>query len=561
MQRTKICQFDIASDAISRQRWIEFRLPRAVVAAGSRAWRRVPDARWAARRGFRHPAPHVLIAAAALCVVACGPAGTAPPAGTLVIALESAPATLDPRFATDANSSLVSALVVSGLTRIGEHAEPVPDLASEWRQLSPREYLFRLRTDARFHDGTPVTSADVAATYRSVLDPALRSPKREAVGAIESVLTPDAVTVVFQLRAVTPALLEVTTLGILPARLAATGPLPATRIVGAGPFRVAGAPSDGSVDLATHSGYMDGAPQIPRLRVRIVPDGVMRALELASGTVHLVENALDPDLLPWLGRQAGLRVQISPGTTFQYLGMNFRDPRLADVRVRRALAHGVDREGLARELMRDTVRPATGLLSPSHWAYEGAVARYPYAPEQAARLLVAAGLGPAVTDELRRFSYKTSTVELRRRIAEVFQAELGQLGLGLDIRSYEWATFYDDIRHGNFQLYSLAWVGVSDPDVYYRIFHSTMQPPAGNNRAAYANPMMDRLLDEARRTDDRDVRRRLYAEVQRVAADDLPVIPLWWADNVVVHSRALEAFTPAPDGDLRGLAQARLAAP
>jgi peptide/nickel transport system substrate-binding protein len=502
-----------------------------------------------------------LATALLLCAMACRPAATAPAPGTLVIALESAPATLDPRFATDANSSLVSALVVSGLTRAGEHAEAVPDLAADWRQLSPREYLFRLRPDARFPDGAPVTADDVAATYRSVLDPALQSPKREALRAIESILTPDDTTVVFRLGEPTAAFLEVTNLGILPARLTGTGPLPATALVGAGPFRVVALPGDGAVELAPHPGYLDGAPGIARLRFRVVPDGVMRALELASGTVHLVENALDPDLLPWLGRQPGLEVRIAPGTTFQYLGMNFRDPRLADVRVRRALAYAIDREGIARDLLRDTMRPATGLLPPSHWAYEGAVPRYEYAPERAAELLRAAGLAPDAAAAVRDFSYKTSTVELRRRIAEVFQAELGALGLGLDIRSYEWATFYEDIRRGNFELYSLAWVGVSDPDVYYRIFHSRMQPPAGNNRGAYANPAMDRLLEAARRSDDRDARRRLYAEVQRLAAEDLPVIPLWWADNVVVHSRGLDGFTPAPDGDLRGLARARFAAP
>jgi peptide/nickel transport system substrate-binding protein len=155
---------------------------------------------------------------------------------------------------------------------------------------------------------------------------------------------------------------------------------------------------------------------------------------------------------------------------------------------------------------------------------------------------------------VRRLTYKTSTVELRRRIAEAFQANLAALGLLVDVRSYEWATFYADVRRGDFELYALAWVGVGDPDVYYRIFHSRMQPPAGNNRAAYANPAMDALLDAARATLDRDERRRLYGAVQRLAAEDLPIIPLWWADNVVVKSRRLEGFVSAPDGDLRTLA-------
>ncbi len=489
-----------------------------------------------------------------VCAFACRNATPAPAPGTLVVALESVPAVLDPRFTTDAYSARVGELVTTGLTQSGTSAEPAPDLASEWRQTSPLEYAFTLRPGLRFHDGTPLTSADVAATYRSALDPALRSPKREALSAIAAIETPDPRTVVFRLRQVSAPFLDATTLGILPAALTASGPVPPAAVVGAGPFRIAAVYGDGSVDLAPHADYLDGPPSIPRVRFRVIPDAVVRALELASGSVHLVENAVEPDMLPWLGRQPYLELVVTPGTTFQYLGMSFRDARLADLRVRRALAYALDRGGIVHHLLRDTARPATGLLPPAHWAYAADVETYPYDPERARALLAEAGLG---ADELRRYSYKTSTVELRRRIAEVFQADFAKLDLALDVRSYEWATFYADIRRGNFELYALAWVGVRDPDVYFRIFHSSMIPPTGNNRGRFADPRMDALLEAGRAAIDRDERRRLYGEVQRLAAAELPVIPLWWSDNVVVKSRALEGFVPTPDGDLRSLATAR----
>jgi peptide/nickel transport system substrate-binding protein len=317
---------------------------------------------------------------------------------------------------------------------------------------------------------------------------------------------------------------------------------------------------DGGVELTASSAYMDGTPAIARLRFRVVPDGTVRALELAHGAVHLVQNALEPDLLRWLGGRRELELLISPGSTFQYLGMNLRDPRLAQRGVRQALAYGLDRDAIVRDVLRGTAHPATGLLPPGHWAYAGDVTTYPHDPARAAALLAASGIGPEADQAIRRLSYKTSTVELRRRIAEVFQAELGALGLLVHIRSYEWATFYADVRRGNFELYALAWVGASDPDVYYRIFHSGMQPPAGSNRGGYANAEMDRLLEAARGTLDRGERRGLYAEVQRLAAEDLPVIPLWWADNVVVKSTRLVGFVRAPDGVLRSLARARFAA-
>lgn len=496
------------------------------------------------------------LAVLVLCVLACcrSPTTAAPP-GTFVIALESAPTVLDPRFTTDANSALVSELVSDGLTTNDARGETVPALA-EWRHPSPLEWHFTLRPDARFHDGSPVAAVDVAATYRSVLDPALGSPKREAFAAITGVETPDPRTVVFHLREVSASFLESTSMGILPARLTGSGPIAPAAVVGSGPFRVAGLLDGGGIDLVPHAGAVDGPPRIARVRFRVVPDGVVRALELANGGVHLVQNALDPDLLPWLAERPELELVVSPGTTFQYLGMNLRDPRLADRRVREAIAAGIDREAIVHHLLRDTARPATGLLPPSHWAFADDVARHPHDPARARELLRAAGLGSDVDAALRRFSYKTSTVELRRRIAEVFQHDLADLGLLVDVRSYEWATFYDDIKRGNFELYALAWVGVRDPDIYFRMFHSTMRPPAGVNRGSYASPAMDALLAAARATEDRDERRRLYRDVQRLAADDLPIVPLWWADNVVVKHRALAGFVPAPDGSLRSLAHA-----
>jgi peptide/nickel transport system substrate-binding protein len=501
------------------------------------------------------------LTALVLCGMACCRAAEpAPPPATVVVALESAPTVLDPRFTTDANSSLVAALVTDGLTTNDANGEPVPALA-DWRAPAPLEYHFTLRDGARFADGTPVRASDVAATYRSVLDPALASPKRESLAAIAAIDTPDERTIVFRLRGVTASFLETTNLGVLPAHLTGRGPVAPADVVGSGPFRVAAAIDNGGIDLVPHAEALGGAPRIPRLRFRVVPDGVVRALELASGSVHLVQNALEPDLLPWLAARPELEVVISPGTTFQYLGINFRDRRLADRRVRRALAHGIDRGAVVHHVLRDTARVATGLLPPSHWAHESVVADYPYDPARAGDLLRDAGLGPDAAAELRRFSYKTSTVELRRRIAEVFQHDLATMGLGLDIRSYEWATFYNDIKRGNFELYALAWVGVRDPDVYFRIFHSTMQPPAGMNRGAYASRELDALLERARATEDRAERRRLYAEVQRLAADDLPVVPLWWAENVVVKHRGLVGFVPSPDGDLRSLATATFVDP
>ncbi len=214
--------------------------------------------------------------------------------------------------------------------------------------------------------------------------------------------------------------------------------------------------------------------------------------------------------------------------------------------------------------MKRTVRPATGILPPHHWAYARSVLGYAYDPGRARGLLDRAGYTrPVASPSAPRLtlSYKTTTQELSRRVAEVIAYQLAEVGIDLKISTYEWGTFYADIKSGNFDLYSLAWVGIADPDIMRLVFHSTMVPPAGNNRGHYTNRRMDRLTDAARIEIDRERRRHLYVRAQRTAARQLPYVPLWWPDNIVVASAGLRGFKPEPSGDLLGLARARFERP
>jgi len=465
------------------------------------------------------------------------------------------PTNLDPRFATDASSSRIDDLVFRSLTRIDRHQRHVPDLAVDWQLDGPLAVRFRLRGDATFSDGTPLVAADVRATYESILDPATGSPKREDLAFLDAIETPDDRTVVFRMHAPFAPFLEAATIGILPrSRL---GPQGRTVLVGAGPFRIASVHPGEEVRLLGRPEHRD----IPEIRFRVVPDDTVRTLELARGGLDLVENAVEPDNVRWLETHSATCVQRIPGTTFQYLGVNLREPRLSDVRVRRAILQAIDRTALIDHLLGGTARVATGLLSPEQWGYEGDVAAYPFDPAGARRLLDEAGFPDPDGDGPRmrvRLSYKTSTLDSRRRLGEALQAMLAQVGIGLDVRSFEWGTFYDDIRRGNFQLYSLAWVGITDPDFFFTLLHSTMTPPRGSNRGGYGDAEIDRLISLGRQTTDLSMRRSIYSEVQKRAARDLPFLPLWWTDNVVVRSRRLCGFVPYPDGSLASLASAWL---
>jgi peptide/nickel transport system substrate-binding protein len=235
-----------------------------------------------------------------------------------------------------------------------------------------------------------------------------------------------------------------------------------------------------------------------------------------------------------------------------------RDPKLRDVRVRRAIAMAIDREGIIRTILRGTARVATGILSPENWAYEGSVSTYAYNPEASRNLLDDAGY--VSKDGAPRFTlvFKTTPDEQRRRLAQAIQAMLGAVGIRVEIRTNEWATFYSDIQRGNFDLTTMAWIGINDPHHYFMIFDSKMTPPRGQNRGFYSNPEMDSLVEAGDQVMDAQARRAIYSKVQKLAALDLAYVSLWWLDNVAVMNREVMGFRHYPNGSLLSFADLTL---
>lgn len=521
----------------------------------------------------------------ALGLAACGGAGSlpGPDQGVLRIALDSRPTNLDPRFALDANSSRIAQLMFNGLVRYDERSRVAPDLALSWEQPSPTTFIFHLRPGVRFHDGRPLTAEDVVYTYTSLLDPQLGSPKRGSYRSLQEVTALDRRTVRFVLSAYEAPFLGNLSLGILPqpakgdAEGAAQGGeagagrggnasaarLEQRQLIGTGPFRFARWVGDDALELRANRDYYEGPPKLAGLLFRVIPEQTVSVLELENGGIDLIQNEVAPDLLPRLRRNAALRVVTGPGTNYSYFGFNFTDPILRRWEVRAAIAHAIDRRSIIRHLLRGLAEPATGLLSPLNWAYDGEVATYPYDPARARALLDAAGFpdpdgaGPAPRFRLH---YKTTQNDLRQRIALVLQEELAAIGIELQVRFFEWGTFFADIARGNFQLYTLTWVGVRDPDIYYYTMHSASEPPHGANRGRYRSAPLDLLLERGRAAGGLEERRAIYGEVQRLVAADLPYVSLWYSTNIAVMRTTVRGFRLHPAGDLTSLREVELRA-
>jgi len=472
--------------------------------------------------------------------------------------IENSPTNLDPRVGIDAQSERIDELLFDSLVRRDEHFDLVPWLAERWEIPDPLTYIFHLHRGVRFHDGRLLTSRDVKYTLESLAQGKIRSPKSATYQYIDHVDAPDEVTVIIHLKEPFAGLLwnlSDGAFGVIPYGADNTFN---RHPIGSGPFKFVSAEQDKDVVIERNDDYWAEKPKLERVRFAVIPDITTRALELRKGSADVAINALTSDMYRALKSDPNVRELQGEGTIVQYLAMNLRDPILKDVRVRQALAYAIDRRPLIQYLWRDTVRPADSLLPPQQWAYNGEVTKYNYDPAKANAILDAAGY--ARQNGVRfHLAMKTSTEESTRLFAAVLQQQLREVGVALDIRSFEFATFLADVQNGGFQLYSLRLIGGNeDPDIFEDFFATASFTPRRFNRGHYSNPQLDELLAEGRKKTDQAKRKAIYDKVQQILANDLPFINLWYFDNVIVYTPRVQGLTLNPSGSYDFLRTAEL---
>jgi peptide/nickel transport system substrate-binding protein len=473
---------------------------------------------------------------------------SSPPDNTLRFGLASAPVTLDPRFATDATSERINRLLYQRLVDFDETMMPAPELA-DWQKLSPIHYRFTLRdSNNHFHDGTSLTAKDVKATYDFVLDPKNASPLRAPLSVVDHISAPDARNIDFYLNKPDALFPGYAVLNILPAALIAEKHPFQRQPVGSGPFAFVAWPEEGRLQLRRVS---DGQ----RLEFVRVTDTTVRVLKLLRGEIDMLQNDLPPELVNYLRHQKnaqdkGLQISEGRGSNFTYLGFNLQDAVAGRHEVRLAIAHAIDRDAIINHVFGGAARKASALLPPDHWAGNPTLPQYAYDPDQSRRLLAA--LGYSVEHPLT-ISYKTSSDPFRLRIATVIQSQLAAVGIKMVLHSYDWGTFYADIKAGNFQMYSLSWVGIHTPDIFRYVFYSQSTPPQGANRGRFADAQVDALIEQAQQASDLARQAQLYRQLQRRLFDTLPYVPLWYEDHIFIARPGVSGYRVNLDGNYDGL--------
>ncbi|MEZ4367975.1 MAG: ABC transporter substrate-binding protein [Kofleriaceae bacterium] len=494
----------------------------------------------------------------------CGRRGRQTPDDTLVVLMDTPMKSADPRYCGTNNEVKLARLATAGLVALDTpDLRPRLDLAERIDRLDDVTFEVTLRPGLRFADGSPLEAADVVWSYQSVLDPGSDSLLHKGfVDRFAAVEELDPRRVRFRLTAPLATLMTDLEFGILSRRGAGpdgrfAGGLP----LGAGPYRVT-ALSPAVVELERNPHYHGEPAALPRLELRVVRDATARILMLVGGSADLTQNTIRLDLVDDVARRDRVEVASGQSVLLTYLMMNNDDPVLADVRVRRAIALALDRPAIIAGKFSGRAQLATGLLPPAHWAYNGEVRRYPHDPAEARRLLDEAGFpdpdgdGPAPR---LRLTYKTSSDAFRAAVARVIASQLGEVGIAVEVRPFEFATFFADVKRGSYQLASMQTSDITDPDYYFSYFHSSRIPtatdPDAGNRWRYRNPRVDELTAAGRRELDPERRRVLYAEVQALVADDVPVVPLWHEDNVVLSNREVQGYVIVPNARLGGVAR------
>lgn len=499
----------------------------------------------------------IFVLAAALLLAGCRQAQA--PSGTVVMVIESSPTNLDPRIGTDGQSEHIDSLIFDSLVRRDEHFNVQPWLAESWEIPDQLKYVFHIRSGVTFHDGRPLTSKDVQWTLNSILNGSVPTVKSQAYRNIAGIDAPDPLTVIIHLKQPDPGLLPNLSdgaIGIIPA---GSGRDFGRHPIGSGPFRFVSQEQDKEVVIERNPTYWSTPPNLDRVRFAVVPDQITRALELQKGSADVGVNALSSDQVFALRNDARIAVETGPGTVLNYISFNTRDPILKDVRVRQAIANAINRPLIIRTLWRSHARLAESLLPIDHWAWTGEVESHNFDPSKANHILDQAGYQRGRDGVRFHLTIKTSTDETSRTLAVVLQQELRDIGIALDVRSFEFATFYADIAKGAFQMYTLRWIGGNEePDIFRYANATASWPPHGANRGYYSNPKVDALIARVAVTPGQSDRAAIYRQIQQILAIDLPSINLWYLDTVIVHNRRLENIKLSSSGNFDFLRSAAL---
>lgn len=468
---------------------------------------------------------------------------------TFVMALASAPTTLDSRFATGASASRIADLISQPLVTLDETFAPMPAAAKSHTWLDDKTLQLTLESH-RFVNGEPLTAETVKAFYENIKDSETASPYKGQLAPIKTIEAVDARTVQFVFGEKPAFVWPLFTHPIMLPDQSLDGADSAVRPVGLGPYKVAQNSSLDDLTLELAEYWQGKPPASHTLRFKTVKDPLVRLLKVQEGEAHLLQNDMPLVFYHYAQKKTGLKTISAPSTNYTYLGFNIDDTTTGKLALREAIAYALDRQKIMDTLLFGLATPAESILPGTHPAFWPAPLR-PHDPQKAIDMLEAAGFKADENGVRVRLRFSTTNNPSTLLLVQAIQHQLRQVGIDLRTNVSEWGTFYGNILKGNFQMYLLTWVGEFDADIYRSIFHSGKKPPVGANRGRFHSAEMDDLIDGLwQQGADRPT---LTKKIQQLQHDLLPYVPLWQRHNIAIMHPQVRGFTLTPDGSYHGL--------
>ncbi|WP_281657771.1 ABC transporter substrate-binding protein [Halobacillus sp. Cin3] len=482
----------------------------------------------------------------------------------------SIPIVADPTFnpwhpSAYAESNVINRVIFDGLTKPGKDLVPAPDLAESWETSEDGlTWTFQLRDDVTWHDGEPFTSEDVVFTFNDItLNEELGANSASYFGQVESVEADGDYTVMFNLSspvAALPAYLSFNT-EIIPEHIfQGEDPWDLTSFnkenpVGTGPFKLKSYTSGQSVVLERNEEYFGDAANLDEVEYKILPDANTHVAQLLSGELSIF--ALDDtSAVERIESAAGVDVDGRDTNRFFWLIVNQQEERFQDVKVRQAMEHALDRQNIIDTVLQGYGTIADAGITPAlSEYYTDDVKQYPFDPEEAKKLLAEAGWedtnGDGFVDkdgENFEIIFDIGIQGDLEAIAQLVQQYLIDVGLDVQLNTMDWNTMIDKVVIQRDYAMTLNWWRYPpDPDLK-AYMHSDFAEQ-GNNIPAYQNEEMDKLLDAGAETSDVEERKEIYTEAQKLMAEELPYMFLWYPQEVQVKRSDIDGVPELAFGD------------
>ncbi|HZW99436.1 MAG TPA: ABC transporter substrate-binding protein [Trueperaceae bacterium] len=455
-------------------------------------------------------------------------------AQSLTTAMGSNPPTLDPQKTFNGFSFAVTTHIYETLFTVTTDGEIVGLLAEGWEFLEPSRLRVTLHDGVSFSNGEPLDAAAVKASLERLLAPETAAPGRFVVSAIDAVEVVDDLTLeIVTGEAFAPLLAHLAhpVTAIVPAAL---GDSLARQPVGSGPYVLESWTQSDSLVLSANQDYWGGAPAIPEVVYRVIPEVSTQVVELRSGGLDVLYN-IPSDNFRQLREDQGLVTSSFLGWGSVHVGFNVGNPKLQDVRVRQAIAQAIDKQLIVDEFLGGLAEVGVAPIPPTvRFAASDLPEPYPYDPERARELLAEAGAeGVSLTIDV----FQNPDLEA---VAQVLQAMLADVGVNLEVRVQEYAAYAETVQQDSVELYGTTWGTVTlDADyTLYAFFHSSEIP--ANNVSRYSVPEVDSALEAARATPDDAQRADLYRSVQEQVLADVPMVTLYYPLSTAAKQPGLE---------------------